>query len=80
MKFQAEHSSKLKELDRSQVLSQQICGIVISIDEVDFGQAAVNDLANVVVPDVDVLRSLFSDQVRGDKDRALVITADRNGR
>ena len=67
MKFQAEHSSKLKELDRSQVLSQQIRGIIITIDEVNFCQAAVNYLANIVVPDVDVLRSLFSDRIRGDK-------------
>ena len=55
MKFQAEHGSKLKELHRTQVLSQQICGIVITIDEVDFCQAAVNDLVNVVVPDINVL-------------------------
>ena len=47
MKFQAEHSSKLKELHRTQVLSQQIHRIVITIDEVDFCQAAVDDLANV---------------------------------
>ena len=79
MKFQAEHGSKLKELHRTQVLGQQICGIIITIDEVDFSQAAVNDLANIVVPDVDVLRSLFSDRIRGDKDRALVIAADRDG-
>ena len=79
MKFQAEHGSKLKELHRTQVLSQQIRRIVITIDEVDFCQAAVNDLANVVVPDIDVLRSLFSDRIRGDKDRALVIAADRDG-
>ena len=68
MKFQAEHGSKLKKLHRTQVLSQQIRGIVITIDEVDFCQAAVNDLVNVVVPDIDVFRSLFSDQIRGDKD------------
>ena len=80
MKFQAEHRSKLKELNRSQVLSQQIHGIVIAIDEVDFCQAVVNYLANVVVPDVDVLRSLFSDRVGGDENRALVISADRDGR
>ena len=80
MKFQAEHSSELKELNRSQVLRQQICGIVITIDEVDFCQAAVNDLANVVVPGIDVLRSLFSDRIRGDKNRALMISADRDGR
>ena len=67
MKFQAEHSSKLKELGGSQVFSQQICGIVITIDEVDFCQAAVNDFAYVVIPDIDVLRSLFSDRIRGDK-------------
>ena len=79
MKFQAEHGSKLKELHRTQVLSQQIRGIIITIDEVDFCQAAVNDLANVVVPDIDVLQSLFSDRIRGDKNRALVISADRNG-
>ena len=79
MKFQAEHGSKLKELHRTQVLSQQIRGIVITIDEVDFGQAAVNDLANVVVPDIDVLRSLFSDWVRGNKNRALIVSADRDG-
>ena len=66
MKFQAEHGSKLKELHRTQVLSQQICGIIITIDEVDFGQAAVNDLANVVIPDIDVLRSLS--QVPGVED------------
>ena len=80
MKFQAEHGSKLKELHRTQVLSQQIRGIVITIDEVDFCQAVVNDLAYVVVPDIDVLRSLFSDWIRGNKNRALIITADRDGR
>ena len=80
MKFQAEHSSKLKELNRTQVLRQQIRGIIITIDEVNFSQAAVDDFADVVVPDIDVLQSLFSDWVRGDKNRALVITADRDGR
>ena len=79
MKFQAEHSSKLKELDGSQVLRQQIHGIVITIDEIDFCQATVNDLTNVVEPDIDVLRLLFSDRVRGDKNRALVISADGDG-
>ena len=79
MEFQAEHGSKLKELHRTQVFSQQIRGIVITIDEVDFCQAAVNDLANIVVPDVDVLRSFFSDRIRGDKNRALIISADRDG-
>ena len=67
MKFQAEHGSKLKELHRTQVLSQQIRRIIITIDKVDFCQAAVNDLMNVMVPDVDVLQSLFSDRVGGDK-------------
>ena len=80
MEFQAKHGSKFKELHRTQVLSQQIRGIVITIDEVDFCQATVNDLTNVVIPDIDVLRSLFSDQIRGDKNRALVIAADRDGR
>ena len=79
MKFQAEHGSKLKELHRPKVLGQQIRGIVITIDEVDFCQAAVNYLANVMVPDVDVLRSLFGDRIGGDKNRALIISADRDG-
>ena len=79
MKFQAEHGSKLEELHRTQVFGQQIHRIVITIDEIDFCQATVNDLANVVVPDVDVLRSLFSDRVGGDENRALVISADRDG-
>ena len=39
----------------------------------------VNDLTNVMVPDIDVLQSLFSDWIRGDKNRALVISADRDG-
>ena len=55
MKFQAEHGSKLKELHRTQVLSQQIRGIVITINEVNFCQAAVNDLANVMIPDINML-------------------------
>ena len=79
MKFQAEHGSKLKELYRTQVLHQQIHGIVITINEVDFGQAAVYYLANIMVPDIDVLRLLFSDWIRGNKNRALVISADRDG-
>ena len=79
MKFQAEHGSKLEELHRTQVLSQQIRGIIITINEVDFCQAAVNDLVNVVVPDIDVLRLLFSDRIRGDENWALVISADRDG-
>ena len=79
MKFQAEHGSKLEELHRTQVFSQQIRGIVITIDEVDFCQAAVNDLANIVVPDINVLRSLFSDRIRGDKNRTLIVSADGDG-
>ena len=79
MKFQAEHGSKLEELHRTQVFSQQIRGIIITIDEVDFCQATVNDLANVVIPDIDVLRLLFSDRIRGNKNQALVIAADRDG-
>ena len=55
MKFQAEHGSKLEELHRTQVLSQQIRGIIITIDEIYFCQAAVDYLTNVVVPDIDVL-------------------------
>ena len=55
MEFQAKHSSKLKELHRSEILRQQVCGIVITIDEVNFCQAAVNDLMDVVIPDIDVL-------------------------
>ena len=65
MKFQAEHGSKLEELHRTQVLCQQIRGIVTAINEVDFCQATVNDLMNIVIPDIDVLRSLFSDRIRG---------------
>ena len=61
MKFQAEHGSKLEELHRTQVLGQQIRGIIITINEVNFCQAAVHDFANVMVPDINVLRSLFSD-------------------
>ena len=55
MKFQAKHGSKLEELHRTQVFCQQIRGIVITIDEVDFSQAVINDLANIVIPDIDVL-------------------------
>ena len=80
MKFQAEHGSKLEELHRTQVLRQQIRGIIITINEVDFCQATVNDLTNIVIPDIDVLRSLFSDRIGGDENRALVIAADRDGR
>ena len=67
MKFQAKHGSKLEELHRTQVFSQQIRRIVITIDEVDFCQATVNDFANVVIPDIDVLQLLFSDWVGGNK-------------
>ena len=35
--------------------------------------------SDLVIPDIDVLRSLFSDRIRGDKNRALVISADRDG-
>ena len=80
MKFQAKHGSKLKELHRSEILHQQICRIVITIDEVDFSQAAVYNFANIVVPDINVLQSFFSDQVGGDKDQALVIAADGDSR
>ena len=68
MEFQAKHGSKFKELHRTQVLCQQIHRIVITIDEVDFCQATVNDLTNVVIPDIDVLQLFFSDRVRGNKD------------
>ena len=67
------------EFDHPQVLGEEICRIFLPLNEVHFHNFSADDLANVVVADVDVFQPLFSDRVGGDEDRALVITADRDG-
>jgi len=74
--LEAEDSSEFQELNRSQVLHEKICGIVVTFNEVDFRELSTDYFAYVMIADVDMLRAFLSDGIRGDKDRALVVTTD----
>ena len=74
--LKTKHSSELKELDGPKVFRQKVCGVLITIDEIEFSEFSRYDFVDVVVANINMLRSLFGDWVRGDKNRALVITAD----
>ena len=65
--FQAEQGSELLEFDNPKVFSQQICGIIITINEVYFSKLPSNYFTYIVISDVDMLGALFSDGIRGDK-------------
>src|SRR5712671_4825579 len=56
-----------------------ICGVIVSIDEEDFREFSLDHFSNVVVADINVLRSFFGDWITGDENRALVIPTDRDG-
>ena len=60
----------------SEVLGEHVCGIVVSVDVEDFDKLALNDLADVVVANVNVLGTTLRDRVVCHKDRTLVVTAD----
>jgi len=74
--LKAKHSLELKELDGPKVFRQKVCGIFITIDEIEFGEFMRYDFTDIMVANVNMLRSIFGNWVRGDKNRALVITAD----
>ena len=61
--LEAEDGSEFQELNRSQVLREKICGIVVTFNEVDFRKLSTNDFAYVVIVDVDVLQAFFSDGI-----------------
>ena len=60
----------------SQVFSEQVGGIVISVDVVDFDVLVLNIFAYGMIANVNVLRSLLRHRVGGDEERTLIITTD----
>jgi len=61
--LEAEDGSEFQELNRSEVLREKICGIVVTLNEVDFCELSTNDFAYVMIVDVDVLQAFFSDGI-----------------
>ena len=68
-----------KELDRSQVFSQEVCWILVTINKEDFRELSLNYFPNVMIADVNVFGPFFGHWVRGDKNRALIIPTYWNG-
>ena len=63
----------------SQVLGEHVCGVIISVDIENLDVLPLDDFANVVIANVNVLRSTLSHSIGRDEDRALVVTTDRDG-
>ena len=74
--FQAKQGSEPLEFDDPKVFGQQICGIIITVNEVDFGKLPSNYFTYIVISDIDMLGALFSDRIRGDENQSLIIPAD----
>ena len=61
--LKTKQGSELKELDGPKVFHQKVCGIFITIDEIEFGEFTRYDFVVVVVANVNMLRPLFGDWV-----------------
>ena len=57
------HGSEFEELDRSQILCEEVCRVFFSIDKEHFGKFSTYNLSDIVVTDVDVLGAFFGDRV-----------------
>ena len=73
MKLQSKHHPEFQEFDMPQVLGEHVCRVVISINIEDFNVLLFDHFTNVVVPNIDVLRSTLSHWVGRDEDQALII-------
>ena len=61
--LEAEDGSEFQELNRSEVLREKICGIVVTFNEVDFCELSTNYFTYIMIADVDVLRVFLSDRI-----------------
>ena len=60
----------------TKVLSKHICQVIFTINKIDFDMTHSNDIANVMISDVNIFRSFFSHRIRHNKDQSLIITTD----
>lgn len=51
--------TELKELDRSQVFGEEVCWVLIPINEEDFRELSLNYFPNVMIADVDMFGPFF---------------------
>jgi len=58
----------LKELDRSQVLSEHVCGVLVTVYEEDTSVLPGDDFSNIVIPDVNMFGVSFGDRVGCNED------------
>jgi len=79
IELQAKHFSAFVEFYLPQVLSEHISGIVHARDKLQHDLIFDYLFTNVMVANIDVFGSTLSDWVLSDKDRSLVVTADRGG-
>ena len=78
VKLKPKHVPEFQELNMTQVFSEHVCRVVISIDEWQVDNFALYNLSNVVIADVDVFESLLSHWVGRNEDWSLIIPADRD--
>ena len=63
VKLKAKFCPELLELDMTQVFGEHICRVVCTINEEDFDSSIFNDLAYVVIADLDVLHLRRHDRI-----------------
>ena len=60
----------------SQVLGEHVCGVIISVDIENLDVLPLDDFANVVIANVNVLGTTLSHLIGCHEDGALTISAD----
>ena len=69
---------EFEEFDMPEILCEHVCGILATFNKENFNLTVGYYFPDIVVPDVDVLRSLLLHRVGGNEDRSLIISADRD--
>ena len=59
--------TKQEELDRPQILGQEICWVLIPVNKIDLCEFSLHYFPNVVETDIYVFRLLFGHGIRGDE-------------
>ena len=72
----SEHSSEFEEFDTTQVLSEQVCWIVICAYVEDFNFFVFHKLPHIMIVNVDMFRPTLCDGIGADEYCSLIIRAD----
>ena len=76
-KLESELGSKFRKLRPCKVLCEEVSWVFSALDKVEVDDLFFNELPDIMVSYVNVLRSALLYGIRPDEDRTLIISADR---